>query len=79
MAAFAKNLMRYIGGSGASAPAALETPAPPVEDTAALASVAERRKRRMALTPPPRGGTQLTGPSGLSGAAPVERRSLLGG
>ena len=85
MAAFAKNLMRWtgkqLGGGGSSAESSAPpavTP-PPVTDTESLAKVAERRRRRMGLGAPPRGGTQLTGPAGLTTPATTERRTILGG
>lgn len=84
MAAFAKNLLRWTSARVVGSPVDPSVtppppPAPPVTDTAAQASIAERRKRRMGMTAAPRAGTQLTGPSGVTGAAPTDRRTLLGG
>lgn len=85
MARFAKNLFRWTGarlgisGSAPEAPALPALPAPPTTDIGGMAAIADRRRKRMGMTPPPaRSGTQLTGASGITGQAPTERRTLLG-
>lgn len=54
-------------------------PAPPVKtgDPAAVAAAAELARRRT-TKPAGRSSTLLTGPSGLTGSAPTQRKTLLG-
>lgn len=79
MAAFAKNLFRWIGGGSKPETPALPAPiAPPQPDQAAEIANAARRQRRL-LAPSSARSTLLTGPSGIDSPAPTERRTILGG
>lgn len=51
------------------------------DDAPQAAAIAAKRRQRMAanaMAPATRGGTLLTGPAGLTNAAPVQRATLLG-
>jgi hypothetical protein len=84
MAAFAKNLLRWTSGrlvgSPVVAPPIQSLPTAPQPDQAGLTAIAAARRRRLlAPAAPAKGGTLLTGPSGLESAAPTQRQTLLGG
>lgn len=77
MAAFAKNLLGL--GSAPPLPTLAAPIAAPQVDTQAQSDAAARRQRRMGLSAAPKGGTLLTGPSGVETPATTQRATLLGG